>query len=408
MNGAKRLIKREDWPQALNALEVFLADHPGQDEASLLKGTVLNRLERYSDAVEILSDVAQNHVWAPRALIERARAYAGLGNHRAAARDYRLGDSLGGRRGRDGYGFDMAVSLRKTGQCRTAILLLAETFEANRQSYVASSRYYRLLGGCHMDQGRSDEASRVFSRAIKLGLDDPWLLNDLGYAMISLGSRSRGVDLLRRAARLASPRTSQSVLHLSYPFAAQAEVLAGNREPPSHVGIDGQYAWDLQPLNKRGRGYEKAGTKLKDFLCTKTPVLAPISGRVVSVVDGMRNNAVGKVGRGHPWGNHILIREPGGLLVLLAQLSPNQMRVGQGDRVTAGDPLGTCGNSGQSKIPHLQISVLTGSEDRLISVPAKFSDYVHYQGGRPRTVKTGVPKTGAVIGPCEYACSRLK
>ncbi|GAA3731671.1 murein DD-endopeptidase MepM/ murein hydrolase activator NlpD [Spinactinospora alkalitolerans] len=66
-----------------------------------------------------------------------------------------------------------------------------------------------------------------------------------------------------------------------------------------------------------------------------------------------------------PWllfGNHVVIDLGGGVHAVLAHLRRGTIRVRPGDRVTGGQPIGQCGNSGNSSEPHLHFQLMDGPD----------------------------------------------
>ena len=88
---------------------------------------------------------------------------------------------------------------------------------------------------------------------------------------------------------------------------------------------------------------------------------SPVNGTVVAargdVVDSEGANRVAT--NADAAGNFIVIEFQGGLFVFLAHLRQGTLRVGEGDRVREGDPLGLVGNSGNTTMPHLHVQVQT-------------------------------------------------
>lgn len=91
-------------------------------------------------------------------------------------------------------------------------------------------------------------------------------------------------------------------------------------------------------------------------------VLAPCSGQVVLVVDGLPDMRVPEVDRDHLAGNHVLLRcthatavATADADVLLGHLRSGSVRVAAGAAVATGDWLGSVGNSGNTGEPHLHI-----------------------------------------------------
>ncbi|PSK98667.1 peptidase M23-like protein [Haloactinopolyspora alba] len=110
------------------------------------------------------------------------------------------------------------------------------------------------------------------------------------------------------------------------------------------------------------------------------PVLAPAAGTVVIAHDGEPDHAarrsqlalipyaLGQARRVRTGitaiaGNHVVVAlEPGGPFVAVVHLSHGSVRVAPGDVLAAGDPVGDCGNSGNSTQPHVHVQV-TDSTD---------------------------------------------
>lgn len=115
------------------------------------------------------------------------------------------------------------------------------------------------------------------------------------------------------------------------------------------------YAIDLVALNRVGR--HARGTAPADparYAIWNRPVLAPCSGRVVRSLDGRPDMPVDAPDTRVLAGNHVLLR-CGRFEVLLAHLRRGSVRVGPGDTVTRGEPIGRVGNSGYTRFPHLHL-----------------------------------------------------
>ena len=121
------------------------------------------------------------------------------------------------------------------------------------------------------------------------------------------------------------------------------------------------------------------------------PILAPVSGTVVLTHDGEADHvarrstpaqipyAFGQVARvraGAPAvaGNHVVLAiGPTGPYVLLAHLRRGTVRVAPGDRLTTGEAVGACGNSGNSTEPHVHVQVTDSVEwETAVGLPITF------------------------------------
>ena len=86
------------------------------------------------------------------------------------------------------------------------------------------------------------------------------------------------------------------------------------------------------------------------------PVLAPASGTVVAVVDGISDNTPGGTNtEAHPAGNHVVLRTGSDEFLFLAHFQMGTIGVQEGDEVSTGTVLGLAGNSGNSFGPHVHI-----------------------------------------------------
>jgi len=138
-------------------------------------------------------------------------------------------------------------------------------------------------------------------------------------------------------------------------------------------GVDGEHthrgpwrhAADFEVLGSDGRTHRGRGRHCADYHCYRLPVLATADGTVIRAVDGIPDNAIGEVDLTERWGNLVLLYHGPGLYSLVAHLAPGSLRVQEGQIVRRGDPLGQCGCSGRSPVPHLhfhlQATALVGA-----------------------------------------------
>jgi len=226
-----------------------------------------------------------------------------------------------------------------------------------------------------------------------------------------------------RAAAAYHPDPNRPPVVLSLPF--EGPWLAVNspaRRVPSHgTHFLGQtYAIDFVAVDARGR----TGTVVdwRTVLATEpvdrfvgygAPILAPADGLVALVQDGepdheARRSPVTMLpylltqgsrlrrGLGAITGNHLILAlTEDGPYVALVHLRPGSLRVAVGDRVSVGQPIAACGNSGNSTQPHVHMQVMD-SADLLTTrgLPMAFRDYFAWpRGGRgqPSWVSQGIP-----------------
>lgn len=177
-------------------------------------------------------------------------------------------------------------------------------------------------------------------------------------------------------------RDAAETVILHYPFHGRwrAQNSPARRVPSHGTHLLGTtYAIDFVGVDDRGRsapwGWRAAlaTERPKDFVGFGRPILAPVSGTVVAVHDGeLDHEARRSVPAGIPYllsqarrlregvpaiaGNHVVIAlNPDGPFVLLAHLRAGSVTVRVGQDVTTGEPVGACGNSGNSIQPHVHV-----------------------------------------------------
>ena len=97
------------------------------------------------------------------------------------------------------------------------------------------------------------------------------------------------------------------------------------------------------------------GAKMEDYYSWGEAVLAPITGEVASVVDGLPDNPLGTKDAKNPAGNHVVIKVSTNRFVFIGHLQKGSVSVKSGDQIKAGQLLGKCGNSGNSDAPHVHM-----------------------------------------------------
>lgn len=213
-------------------------------------------------------------------------------------------------------------------------------------------------------------------------------------------------------------------IDLHWPFAGRWMVQNSPADRvPSHGSsrFAASYAIDFVPVDADGR---TAPITLRSLLRPEPPegfagfgraLLAPLAGVVVAADDTAPDHPAH---RGIPsityaltqqrraaagWaalaGNHVLI-ENDGVVVALCHLQCGSLRVRPGQRVHAGDPVGQCGNSGNSTEPHVHVQAMDDLDlTRARPVPTTFSGATPKNGQivtasppprHPRDSKTGI------------------
>ncbi len=157
-----------------------------------------------------------------------------------------------------------------------------------------------------------------------------------------------------------------------------------------------RHAYDIL-IWKDGGTHRGDGTANEDYWAWGQPVLAPATGTVVTVLDGIPDHAPGKPDpTPHIAGNHVVIQTAKEEFVVIAHFQQNSIRVKEGDRVQAGDLLGLAGDTGQSTEPHIHIHAQNRADlldPQAIGLPLRFSDYL----ADGVLVSEGVPVQGTFV-----------
>ncbi|MFG6402099.1 M23 family metallopeptidase [Microbacterium sp. P04] len=188
---------------------------------------------------------------------------------------------------------------------------------------------------------------------------------------------------------------------LDYPLAGsfRARNSPARRVPSHGTHLMGTtYAIDFIPVDARGRSAPwrwRAALSTEppeDFIGFGASVLSPSAGTVVIAHDGEHDHEARRsqpallaylaaqprriaAGPGAIAGNHVVVAlGEGGPFVLVAHLRKGSVGVAVGEQVAAAQPIGECGNSGNSTQPHVHVQV-TDSIDwpRSRGIPLAFA-----------------------------------
>jgi hypothetical protein len=119
------------------------------------------------------------------------------------------------------------------------------------------------------------------------------------------------------------------------------------------VAPDQRWAYDflVEP-------YANGSSQLEDYGCYGVTIVAPADGTVVIAHDGEPDMLPGTVSNNFtaPTGNEVAIRlKETGTYLLIAHMKPGSVLVKVNESVQAGQPIGQCGNSGNTSEPHIHI-----------------------------------------------------
>ncbi len=186
--------------------------------------------------------------------------------------------------------------------------------------------------------------------------------------------------------------------YLRLPFEGEWLVFWGGRtvEQNYHAAVkDQRFAYDLLVV-ENGKSHTGDGKSNEQYFCWGKEILSPGSGTVVTVVSNLPDNPPGVMDPKNPPGNHVILDLGNKEYALLAHLQRGSVSVDEGEEVRPGQPIGRCGNSGNTSEPHLHFHL----QDRKNfgkgnGKPVFFSNY--FSNGKP--VDRGEPVRGETISP---------
>jgi murein DD-endopeptidase MepM/ murein hydrolase activator NlpD len=123
---------------------------------------------------------------------------------------------------------------------------------------------------------------------------------------------------------------------------------------PQHHDVPNQkFAFDLVIVDEAGKTHKGDGKTNEDYFAFGREVISPADGNVTDVINGVRDNVPGSMNQYSAVGNAVIIRHREDEFSVLAHLKLDSIKVKVGDKVTRGQLIGLCGNSGNSSEPHL-------------------------------------------------------
>lgn len=148
----------------------------------------------------------------------------------------------------------------------------------------------------------------------------------------------------------------RNTTRLSLPFKGEWFVFWGGDTRKLNIHHDTpnqKFAFDFCIMDKNGKSHRGKGRKNEDYYCYGKEILAPADGKVIEVIDGVRENKPGSMNPYSAVGNAVVIEHSEQEISIFAHLKFGSIKVKRGDRIRAGKSIGTCGNSGNSSEPHL-------------------------------------------------------
>lgn len=156
------------------------------------------------------------------------------------------------------------------------------------------------------------------------------------------------------------PKLDRNKTKLILPFKGEWTVFWGGdtKELNYHVESEAQKnAFDLVITKAEGKTYKTDGKTNEDYYAFGKELIAPCDGEIVLVVDGIKDNTPGTLNPLYVPGNTVIIKTENNEYLFFAHFKQHSIVVKQGQKVTQGQLLGLCGNSGNSSEPHLHFHI---------------------------------------------------
>lgn len=170
-------------------------------------------------------------------------------------------------------------------------------------------------------------------------------------------------------------------MHL--PFKGEWSVTWGGdtKEQNYHVeSVAQKNAFDFLIYDEKKSSHIGTGQSNEDYYAFGKELLAPCDGEVVLVVDGVKDNIPGTLNPIYIPGNTVIMKAISGEYLFFAHFKQFSIKVKQGQKISMGEVLGLCGNSGNSSEPHLHFH-LQNIEDMNIAIGAKcYFDQIKVNG----------------------------
>jgi hypothetical protein len=168
-----------------------------------------------------------------------------------------------------------------------------------------------------------------------------------------------------------------------------------------HIDIPNQKnGYDLYQVNKEDKTYKNKGKENKDYYSWAQKVYCPAEGEVIQVITGVPDNIPGSRNSFSALGNAVFIKHKDNSVSVFAHLKFGSIDVEVEDELDPGDFIALCGNSGDSKQPHLSYQLM----DKGVIQDAKgkksfFDKVIVTRNKKTELVKEYSPVKGDIINP---------
>ncbi len=276
-------------------------------------------------------------------------------------------------------------------------------FNAGMKAAVPTDKLNAFLDGLHADFGKILKlGSPNFVSATAANFPVEFERGKMSL-FIALDKEGKIAGLSVKPPPTKKPKnTSRNQTKLSLPFKGEWFVVWGGDTVEQNYHKDApnpRFAFDILKTGANGLTHTGDGSKNEDYYAFGQEIIAPAVGVVTYVVDGVHDNKPGEMNRMFVPGNIVVIKHADGEYSLFAHFKQNSIRVKIGDKITRGQTLGLCGNSGNSSETHLHFQIQNTAffEDEA-SMKTFFEKItIKREGGKIETKTDYSPVKGDVI-----------
>ncbi len=197
------------------------------------------------------------------------------------------------------------------------------------------------------------------------------------------------------------PAVENHQTQLAMPFKGKWLVFWGGdtKELNQHHDVPNQrFAFDFVIADDAGRTHKGEGKTNEDYFAFGREILVPADGVVIEAINGVRDNVPGSMNPYSAVGNAVLIQHKDNEVSVMAHIKLDSIKVKAGDKVTKGQLIGLCGNSGNSSEPHLHYHLQnTPVIQDGIGIKCLFQKVTIIKDGREQTQTEYSPIKGDVI-----------
>lgn len=168
---------------------------------------------------------------------------------------------------------------------------------------------------------------------------------------------------------------SKFLMRIRVPFNGSWNCTQGVDGAHTHKG-PWSHAFDFEVISRDGKMHDDSGEVLTSYYCWKLPVLACADGRIVRVVNDVKDNDIDELNLVQNWGNLVIIEHGPGIYSKVCHLACGSVTVHEGEQVRAGDTVGLCGNSGRSPRPHIHFQMQATARIGAPTIYSEFHDVI--------------------------------